>query len=437
MNQESATKNPASMVRWMRPSARLALAAGLLSLTGCQTGPRWSGPTKAVWVTRFDYKTPEDVTTIIENCRDAGFNTVIFQVRGNATAFYPSKIEPWAEQFGFESPGFDPLALACSQAHRQGLELHAWVNVMPAWRGTTPPAHADQIYNTHPEWFWYDQQGRRQPLTSFYVSLNPCLPEVRNYITGVFREIVANYDLDGLHMDYIRFPNEPPAIPADSGIDYPRDERTLALYRRATGLAPDDDPESWVRWRTDQVTELVADIHRMIRWTRPRAALTASVGTSTEGSLRHFRDELCWVREGLIDAAFPMDYRPDLERFKEGLAMWLPLRDQVRVVPGLWFDRRLSTEEGIDVVRRQIQTSVETTGNFCVFSYASLFETHQGRDRNPGAPSTRPNRAARTRELRRRELLPLIRSIGQAPNAALISASGSGQAARGNVALAR
>jgi uncharacterized lipoprotein YddW (UPF0748 family) len=392
----------------------LSLAGSAILLAGCHSGPRLGSPVRAVWVTRSDYRTADDIRQIMENCAAAGFNHVVFQVRGNGTVFYPSRIEPWAEQFDFKSPGYDPLAVACKEAHCRRLKLHAWVNVMPGWKGTSPPACRQQLYYTHPEWFWYDQQGRRQPLTSFYVSLNPCLPEVRSYLVSVFREIVANYEIDGLHMDYIRFPNEPPAVPENSGIDYPRDARTLALYKQDTWLSPGTDQGSWNRWRTRQVTRLVKDIHAMIRDTRPRVVLSASVGANPRQSLTHFRDELDWVRWGMIDAAFPMNYKPDIKQFDQGLTAWMPYRGWVDVVPGLWFDGKLSTEQGISVVRQQIAASREKTGNFCVFSYASLFdvpEARQAQEVSSTEHAGRRQRGAQQRETRRRALLPYLRSL--------------------------
>ncbi|MEP0843184.1 MAG: family 10 glycosylhydrolase [Phycisphaerae bacterium] len=404
-----------------------AVLALLAASAGCHApihrGPtgreRLQPPVRAVWVTRTQYRSPADVARVMENCRQAGFNHVVFQVRGNGTVFYPSRLEPWAEQFDFQSPGFDPLAVACQEAHARGLLLHAWVNVMPAWRGTRPPSHPDQLYNKRPEWFWYDQHGRRQALSSFYVSLNPCLPEVRAYLVEVFRELITGHDVDGLHMDYIRFPNEPPAIPEGSGLDYPRDAKTLALYRAATGKAPDDDPAEWNRWRTQQVTELVRAIRAMTRRVRPTLMLTASLGTNPAGSLRHFRDDLAWAREGLLDGAFPMNYKPDREQFVEGLRCWLPLRDRVQVIPGLWFAPRLPTQEGIEVVRQQIQAAVESTGNFCLFSYSSLFggDDEGGLTASPAA--TRPAGSRRgagrdPRPQRRADLIPFIRSLAAA-----------------------
>jgi len=384
---------------------------------GCQQSKMITGGVRAIWVTRGDFRSADDVTRIMEDCRQGGFNTVIFQVRVNGTAFYPSKIEPWAEQFNYTSPGFDPLALAIQEAHKRGMELHAWVNVMPAWRGMRPPASPEQLYNKHPEWFWYDQHGKRQPLNPFYVSVNPCLPEVRGYLVDVFHEIVANYPIDGLHMDYIRFPSEPPAIPEGSDSDYPRDARTLALYKEATGLAPDADRAAWNKWRTDQVTKLVADIRSMMRWTRPSAALSASVGAEYEESLRFHRDDRRWAREKLIDAAFPMNYRPDLASFDSRLATWLPLRNTVTLVPGLWFAPRLDTAEGIEVVRQQIQSSVQKTGSFCVFSYGALFDVRDDREHlgsDDGGPG-RQREAQQRREARRKALLPVTKFVQHPP----------------------
>ena len=395
---------------YCRAPSRAAFAAlcGIVVLSmsaGCQPAQRRVGPVRAIWVTRFDYETADDVVRIVEDCRRAGFNTVLFQVRGNGTAFYRSSFEPWAEQFGFADPGFDPLETAVREAHRGGMELHAWVNVMPAWRGETPPADPEQLYHKHPEWFWYDQYGDRQALSSFYVSLNPCLPEVREYLVSVFREIVRDYDIDGLHMDYIRFPNEPPARPADSDIDYPRDARTLALYRRETGLTPADDGEAWNRWRTEQVTRLVADVHAMMRETDPEAILSAAVGTNRERSLNCFRDGERWAADGLVDAVFPMNYRDDLETFQTGLGQWLPYTEEVTVVPGLWFSPRVGPDEGISVVRQQIEAALDATGNFCVFAYSLLFDS---RDDQVTRQNEKQNN---TRALRRCELIPFLQSL--------------------------
>ncbi|MCB9849486.1 MAG: family 10 glycosylhydrolase [Phycisphaerales bacterium] len=364
--------------RWMFAS----LALGMPVLVGCQSSQKVLDPMRAVWVTRSDYRTADDIDTIMDNCAAAGFNAVLFQVRGNGTVFYPSKIEPWAEQLDFTDPGYDPLAHALAAAHRRKLQLHAWVNVMPAWNGPNPPSNPNQLYNTHPDWFWYDADGNRQPLNhvvgehrrGWYASVNPCLPEVRDYLVSVFKEIVSGYDVDGLHLDYIRFPNES-VVRGEVIPDYPRDARTLAMFQQETGATPESDPEAWNQWRTDQVTKLVSAIHDMVRDTRRGCALTTSLGSVRENALKHYQDGQEWMRRGYIDAAFLMNYTPNVETFSERLDPWLDVEAgcDAHVVPGMMVRRNDSPEEDLARSEALIAKARERTGDFCVFAYSSVF----------------------------------------------------------------
>ncbi len=398
----------------MKNAKKALIGSSLLLLVLITTGCAATRPApsqRAIWVTRFDYKSPEDVQQIVQDCGSAGFNTIMFQVRGNGTVFYNSTLEPWADELGGTNPGWDPLQLAIEEAHQRGIELHAWVNVMPAWRGTEPPDNPKQLYNAHPEWFWYDQHGDRQALSSFYVSLNPCLPEVRAYIVDVFHELVANYAVDGLHMDYIRFPNEPPATPRGSGIDYPRDDRTLALYRAATGLAPDDDAAAWNKWRCAQVTQLVDDIHAMMQKTRPQAALSAAVGSIHKRALHHFQDSEAWLQRDLLDLVILMNYTDDPQVFGQRIDAWMTNQPKVPVVPGLWFGRHQgkTVEAAMAAVIEQIKIAREKTGNFCLFAYSSLFDSTD-------TELTKQNqKQQKLRRTRRAILLPVLKELAGAP----------------------
>jgi uncharacterized lipoprotein YddW (UPF0748 family) len=96
----------------------------------------------------------QQVRTCIANAARGGFDTVLFQVRGNGTVFYRSSLEPWAEEFDHQDPGFDPLAIACQEAKRLGVSIHAWINAVPGWRGDQPPP------DTSPPQHWIAQIGR-------------------------------------------------------------------------------------------------------------------------------------------------------------------------------------------------------------------------------------------------------------------------------------
>lgn len=385
--------------------------AALLALTlasGCHSaGSRSSGgfgnePIRAVWVTRWDYKTASDIEHVMDNCKLAGFNTILFQVRGAGTVFYRSRREPWAEELGGRDPGFDPLAVACQGAHRRGLKIHAWVNVVPGFRGKKPPSDPNQLYHARANWFWRDERGRRQPL-GWYCSLNVCYPEVRRYLRDVMREIVVGYPIDGLHMDYIRFPNEHnPAYPDGVEVpDYPRDPRTLAMFRRATGKTPQQAPGAWDTWRTEQVTQLVRDIRGMIQRDRPRVALSAAVGVNTIKAKRHhFQDSTQWLAEGLIDAVFPMNYANSAIQFDVQLRSWLALAIPQPVVTGVMFDKR-----DPDLVADQLARACAGGKHFAAFAYNSLFERRDNRGR-PAHDEQSASRAAL-----RRQVIPVMHRL--------------------------
>lgn len=402
----------------IRQFARITfgVAAALLLTTGCQQAQRrQTGPMRAIWVTRYDYKTPADVVRIMDDCQRGGFNTVLFQVRGNGTVAYPSRIEPWSEEFGFRDPGFDPLALAVSEAHRRRLTLHAWVNVMPAWRGDAPPPIRGQLYHTHPEWFFYDANRRREPLVhvagnerrKWYVSLNPCLPEVRNYLTRLMHEIVTRYDVDGLHLDYIRFPNEP-IVSGERIPDYPRDPRSLALFNCETGTDPKVHPAAWKQWRADQVTRLVAQIKTMVRRTRPEIMLSAAVKPTPDGGLPHFQDARYWVREGLVDAVFPMNYTSSPEESAARNKMWLaePRPAEVWIVPGVNVSETKPPREAGMLARKQMEQAARSSGHFSLFAYSLLFEKPTARTASTGGPPS-PQQA------RQREIIPFVRWLSE------------------------
>jgi uncharacterized lipoprotein YddW (UPF0748 family) len=392
---------------------RLPLVLGLGLLAGCTAPLRQ--PVRAIWVARSDFRTADDVQQIMENCHSAGFNTVLFQVRGNATAFYHSNIEPWAEELGGRDPGWDPLAVAIDAAHTRHMQLHAWVNLMPAWRGPQPPTHPNQVYNAHPDWLWVDDAGQRQPLVvtignqsrSNYVSLNPCLPEVRRYLLSVCRDLVNHYNIDGLHLDYVRFPNEP-WLPGHKAPDYPHDPRTLGLFRAATGYTPEENPEAWKRWRTDQVTRLVREIHDMLRWHKRSVVLTAAINPVREYAMRTFEDGRRWADERMVDAVVLTDFTDEPADYGRRLAPWVAEKPAVPIVAGVAM-QHAGAQAGAKApgaTREQLDIARNLTGNFALFAYDDLFGSTAPSETGAGTAD-----AAHRTGAERKKLLDYLRAL--------------------------
>ncbi|RMG19497.1 MAG: hypothetical protein D6729_05085 [Deltaproteobacteria bacterium] len=261
---------------------------------------------RGLWVTRWNYDSPADVERIFEQAAAAGFNAIFFQVRGTADAYYDSSLEPWAERLTGtlgEDPGWDPLAVAIESGRREGLEVHAWLNTVPAWSGATPPAESTprHIYLAHPEWIMQDASGTPMPLGDGYVCVSPGIPEVQDHIVAVVEDLLSKYAVDGIHLDYIRY----------YGPQYSHDPVSLARYEAARAADPTTTFEDWQR---DQVTELVRRVYQRVRQ-HPGVRLTAAVWhnndldvTGSSGYRDYYQDSHRWTREGIIDAIVPMTY---------------------------------------------------------------------------------------------------------------------------------
>ena len=358
---------------------------------------------RAIWVTRWDYKTPDDIRRIVDNCARTHFNMILFQVRGNATAFYRSSIEPWAWELTSsgplttgQDPGFDPLALAIQRARRRGVELHAYMNVFPGWRSQKyPPPEAGQVWTRHPEWFMVDRQGQKMiprdqdvdpSLETFYSFLNPAHPEVQDYTVAVFREVAERYDVDGLHLDYVRYPHEVG--------DYSYDPVSLRRFGQETGQKPDEAPALWAQWRGRQVSHVVHRISDECKKAAPHLMITASVGRDTiRARDLLMQRSLEWMAAGKLDAALPMIYTTDNAEVARSVTEHIAHASGRLVFAGLMVrDDPRALLEQISLAR------LAGAHGLSLFSYGALFPNHE-----PNALS----QALVEGPFRRRALVPL------------------------------
>lgn len=373
---------------------RITLVVALLVLAGCRqqrpenSPPESREPIRAVWVPRFHYRTPDSIAQIMRNIRALGANTVLWQVRGEGTVAYPSRFELWSSEYEHRDPGFDPLKIAVEEAHRNGLKIHAWCNVAPGWKGKKPPPPG-QLLAAHPAWFLHDERGVRQPQGDFYLVVNPCLPEVRAHLVTVFEEIVTNYAVDGLHMDYVRYAWDETPGARDR---YPRDPWTLALYRRQTDRMPDDDPKRWHHWRAAQLSRLVADVREMISRRRPDAMLSAAVWINPlDGYRDYMQNAIAWLNVGLLDAAFTMTYFEDARDFERNVKLYRTNCPDRRVIPGVGLYKQEKREQP----EAQMRLARGWGADVALYAYESLFDIADEKLPPKTAAQTRAQRAMR------------------------------------------
>lgn len=355
---------------------------------------------RAIWVTRWDYKKPRDIKKIVDNCAKMRFNVILFQVRGNGTVFYPSDIEPWAWELTSEGPEttgkdpkWDPLKLAIKEAHKRGIELHAYANVFPAWLSKKyPPKDSGQLWWEHPDWFMCDAAGNRMiprdkeldenVSRDWYSFISPGVPEAQDYLADLFEELVKNYDIDGLHYDYIRYPREIHEVAEGYEArekklgNWSYDPVSLARFSHETGVAaPDLDLEKWIEWRAAQITEVTRKVSERVRKLKPDLIISAAVMADPEDAYRtKMQDYVTWMEKGYLDAAITMNYTGDNDKFTARCNALLERRpDHGWVVPGMSFAGE------VEKIGQQIAITEELkTDGFAGFAYSHLFDRDNG-----------------------------------------------------------
>lgn len=267
---------------------------------------------RGLWLTRFEWPSlatdAESMDALMADIAAAGFNAVFFQVRGNHDAYYPSSLEPWASGLTGtlgQDPGWDPLAAAVAGAHAHGMQLHAYINVAPFWRGTEDPASVGVThpYTDHPDWLVADSSGTPMALNSSYVYASPGVPSMRAWTAAVAEDIALRYDVDGIHLDYIRYPGSGYSHDATSESRYAIDTDASGLW---AGL-------SWGDWQREMVKDIVRQVRDAVD-----VPVTAAVwgihtdewgwGSVSEGDGDYYQDSRAFLSEGLTDANLPMAY---------------------------------------------------------------------------------------------------------------------------------
>jgi len=251
-----------------------------------------------------------ELTAMLDRAASLNLNAVILQVRPAGDALYDSPIEPWSEyltgtQGRAPEPAYDPLEFAVAEAHRRGLELHAWFNPYRArHRSAKSPAAATHISRTHPEL-----------VRSYgpYLWMDPGEDSVRARSTQVILDVVRRYDVDGVHIDDYFYPYQETDA-AGAPIPFP-DDSSYARYRRAGGRLDRDD------WRRDTVDRFVEGLYREVKREKP----WVQVGISPIGIWRPghpaqiccydayqelYADSRKWLRNGWLDYFTPQLYRP-------------------------------------------------------------------------------------------------------------------------------
>ncbi|MGE5179100.1 MAG: glycoside hydrolase family 10 protein [Bacteroidota bacterium] len=371
--------------------ASALLFGGLTLSSGIASAKPPAGfETRAIWVVKHALSTPGRVDRVVEVATEMHANTILAQVRGRGDAYYKSDIAPPGEDIGGAPAGFDPLDRLIQRAHAAGLEVHAWINVYLVWSAGAPPTSPLHVVNAHPEWISVRADGTRlvemvplefQEERIEGMFLAPGNPAVKRHLREIVKEIVTRYAVDGIHLDYVRYPE--PTVGYDAA--------TRTEFERQFGVDPlqIDNPDSttlavvgadrlpdlrakWIQWKRDQVTDLVRTLRADLNLQGRPIKLTAAVIADENAALNRYLQEWpTWLREGIIDAALPMTYSPTTSTVVRQLteALEIPTHRQV------WAGIAVYNEGSRDAAEKMRRARALGVDGIALFSYDTLLES--------------------------------------------------------------
>ena len=289
------------------------------------------GQFRAYWVDAFGpgLYTSSQIDGVIAAARALHMNAIVAQVVRRGDCFCNRALAPRTEQAGVDPAPFDPLQTLIDKAHANGLQVHAWVIATAMWNGTTPPANPQHIFNVHgpstsgaANWVQTRQDG-----VQFYNNdwmMDPGDPDVAQWIVDDALSIVRNYNVDGLNLDRIRYPD------GNFGTNNPSwgyNPNAIGNFQAATGrhdIPATTDPQ-FTQWRRDQITSIVRRIYVESYAIKPSVRISADTitygygpqhGSGWEGSrpyAEQLQDWVGWLREGILDLNIPMNYKREAD----------------------------------------------------------------------------------------------------------------------------
>ncbi|GAB4084137.1 glycoside hydrolase family 10 protein [Myceligenerans cantabricum] len=284
---------------------------------------------RSLWVDAFNegIYTPAEAQELVDEASATNVNALIVQTARRYDCFCNRALYPRTDATVDPAP-YDPLDEIIARAHDAGIEVHAWVTVNTMWNlPDGPPSSPDHIFTTHGpdaegDDRWISKMADGREVVNDRVYLDPGHPDAVDYVDAAISSIATEYDVDGINLDYIRYPDLS-STPEYSEWGY--NDVAVARFQAATGRTdvPAPDDAEWSQWRRDQVTGLVRRLYLSLWEIDPSLRLSMDAITyghgpdavggweSTRAYAEVLQDWAGWLDEGIMDTAVTMNYKRD------------------------------------------------------------------------------------------------------------------------------
>jgi len=339
--------------------------------------------TGALWVVRHNIATKSSIDDLLKTAEKTGIKNLFIQVRGRGDAYYTSSIEPQASDV---TPWFDPLAYIINKTRNTDIRIHAWINISFVLDPDNYPPESRHILSKHPEWVTYDYNGR--PMTDYSIDelkenllegycLDPAIPEVKNYTRLIVQDIISRYQVDGIHLDFIRYPYSGYNSYYNRYLsDFGYNPVARKIFKKKYGIDPvkinrykeSNAKRLFDKFRMDQISSIVEIIHRTVKKYNSHLLLSAAVMPRHDlGKEVYFQDWPMWLDKEIIDIACVMSYTAEKDTWLNYIDYAIRTGKKNKILMGVRIDHKKTP--GLTAIE-QIEASYNNGfRGFIIFSF--------------------------------------------------------------------
>ncbi|SUZ63032.1 uncharacterized protein METZ01_LOCUS15886 [marine metagenome] len=382
-------------MRLGRACAALAVVLTVLLIVPA-AGSQLPNEVRALWVVERSLNSASSVIAVVSAARKYGFNTLLVEVPGHSET--NGIVDQRLGVIGLQPQAshFDPLKALITSAHAAGLRVHAWVNVNLVADANNLPSSRDHIVYRHPEWLMIPRSlskelAKLEPENPAYLGtlarwtrkhsdtvdglfLSPLTNEAASYSAKMLTNLVRHYQLDGVHLDSLYYPDETFDYSRTAMMELRENVKTSSVEAKrlsvdiAEPLYADHYPERWASLRRSRLTSLLMRLRTTVKKHLPEAVFSAALIPEENVALNQFQDWRTWLDSGLLDVVCPRAYTQNADLFEKQIAAVRKMATSSKVWAGIG-SHRLSVRQtlaNIEAARRQHADGV------ALFSYESL-----------------------------------------------------------------
>ena len=281
----------------------LSMAVAPLQVSAAETE---GNPMRAMWLRPKEIN-KEQVEATVQKLADSGINTIFLETVFNGFTIFPVEYDYTYQNRMYG--GFDVLQAYIDACHSRGMQLHAWVESF--FIGMQKANSGGPVYKAKKDWLLTDTNGNNWEDTMYgkMYFLNPSRPECREWIVGLYSIIIENYDVDGIQLDYVRYPMK------SRDLDYGYDDYTIELFKAEKGFDPRDykvnsfERDQFAQFKRNQITEYVKLCSTTLRAINPDLIISLSVVPDLNDGLQNYMQSAeLWMDKGYGDLLVPMSY---------------------------------------------------------------------------------------------------------------------------------